>query len=130
MLVNYFKIAIRNLRKNMLFSFINILGMSISLASVFIIALFVNDELAFDKHITDSDRKFRMYNYRVSDSGEAGNLAIVPYPMATFLQKDFPEIESTLRIMDTYGSNLFESGDKKIEENNGIYADPTIGDML
>lgn len=130
MLVNYFKIAIRNLQKNMLFSFINILGMSISLASVFIIALFVNDELAFDRHISDADRKFRMYNYRVTDSGEAGNLAIVPYPMATFLQKDFPEIESTLRIMDTYGSTLFESGDKKMEENNGIYSDPNIGDML
>jgi putative ABC transport system permease protein len=130
MLVNYFKIAIRNLQKNMLFSFINILGMSISLASVFIIALFVNDELMFDKHITDADRKFRMYNYRVSDSGEAGNLAIVPYPMAAFLQKDFPEIESTLRIMDTFGENLFESDDKKMPEENGIYAEPSIGDML
>lgn len=130
MLFNYFKIAFRNLLKNKLFSLINILGMSISLASVFVISLFVHDEFRFDKHIADADRKFRIYNYRVTDSGEAGNLAIVPYPMATFLQKDFPEIESTLRIMDTYGTTLFESGDKKVEESNGIYADSTIGEML
>ena len=130
MLLNYLKIAVRNLLKNKLFSLINILGMSISLASVFIIALFVYDEFRFDKHIADADRKFRLYNYRVSDSGESGNLAIVPYPMAPFLQKDFPEIESTLRIMDTYGTALFEAGDKKIEESNGIYADVNIGDML
>jgi putative ABC transport system permease protein len=130
MLFNYFKIALRNLLKNKLFSLINILGMSISLASVFVITLFIHDEFLFDKHIVDADRKFRLYNYRVTDAGEAGNLAIVPYPMADFLKKDFPEIESTLRILDTYGTTLFELGDKKIEESNGIYADANIGDML
>jgi putative ABC transport system permease protein len=130
MLFNYSKIAIRNLLKNRLFSTINILGMSISLAIVFTIALFVNDELGYDAHISHPDQKFRVYNYKVSDGGDAGNFSVVPYPFATYLQKDYPEIESTLRIMDTFGENLFEAGDKRIQEAGGIYAEPTITDML
>jgi putative ABC transport system permease protein len=130
MLFNYFKIAFRNLLKNKLFSFINVLGMSISLAIVFTITLFVRDEQSYDKHITDSDRKFRVYNYKVNDNGETGNLPIVPYPFATYLQKDYPEIESALRIMDTFGEQLFEAGSKKIQEKNGIYAEPSIVEML
>lgn len=48
MLLNYVKIALRNLQKNKLFSVINISGMAVSLASSFLIALFVRDELKFD----------------------------------------------------------------------------------
>ena len=130
MLRNYLKIAIRNLLKNKLFSFINIFGMSISLASVLVISMFVNDELKYDKHIADNDRKFRIYNDRRSDNGDQGNIAVVPYPFATYLQKDYPEIESTLRIMDTFGENLFEAGDKKLQEGNGIYAEPSVIDIF
>ena len=46
------------------------------------------------------------------------------------MQKDFPEIESTLRVLDTYGDKLFEVNDKKILESHGIYSEPTVFDML
>src|SRR5688572_22563183 len=130
MLINYIKIAVRNLLKNKLFSFLNVIGISLSLACVFTISLFVNDELSYDSHIADAERKYRLYNYRVTEAGEAGNFAVIPFPMATYLQKDFPEIESTLRIMDTFGKNLFETGDKQIEEANGIFAESAIFDMF
>lgn len=130
MFLNYFKIAFRNLMKNRLFSVINILGMSISLTSVFTIALFLNDELQFDEHIIDADRKFRFYNSRVADNGETGNLAVLPYPLATYLQKDLPEVESTLRIMSTFGDNLFEANGKQLQQANGVFAETEIVDML
>ncbi|HEY0654702.1 MAG TPA: ABC transporter permease [Chryseosolibacter sp.] len=130
MLSNYLKIAFRNLMKNKLFSVINILGMSISLTSVFTIALFVSDELKFDTHIADVDRKFRLYNARIADNGETGNLAVLPYPLATYIQKDLPEVETTLRIMSTFGDNLFETEGKQIQQSNGVFAEPEITDML
>jgi putative ABC transport system permease protein len=130
MLLNYLKIAFRNLMKNKLFSFINILGMSISLTSVFTIALFISDELKFDKHIADADRKFRFYNSRVSDNGETGNLAVLPYPLATYIQKDLPEVESTLRLMSTFGDNLFEANGKQIQQSNGVFAEASAVEML
>jgi putative ABC transport system permease protein len=130
MLMNYLKIAARNLLKNKLFSFINILGMSLSLASVFIIGLFVLDELSFDDHISNADRKFRVVNTRISDAGDNAEFPIIPYPFADYLKKDFPEVESTARVMDTFGEQLFELGDKRFQEGNGVYAESSIIDML
>ncbi|HEY0740762.1 MAG TPA: ABC transporter permease [Chryseosolibacter sp.] len=130
MLANYLKIAFRNLMKNKLFSVINILGMSISLTSVFIIALFVFDEMKYDAHIEDADRKFRFYNSKTSDTGENSKLAVLPYPLATYIQKDLPEVESTLRIMSTFGDNLFEANGKQLQESNGVFAEGEITNML
>jgi len=130
MLLNYIKIAFRNLQKNKLFSVINISSMAISLASCFLISLFVWDELRFDRHHPDGDRTFRIYNIRQGDDGVVNYLPIVPYPFATYMQKDFPEIESTMRLMDTYGEQLFEIDGKKILQENGIFAEPNAFDML
>jgi putative ABC transport system permease protein len=130
MIRNYFKIAFRNLLKNKLFSVINILGMSISIACVLTIALFVNDELKYDQHITDSDLKFRIYNTRIPDNDAAANVAVVPYPFATYLQKDYPEIETIIRMMDTFGENLFEVGETRTQERLGYYTEPGIVDLL
>ncbi len=130
MLLNYIRIAFRNLAKNKLFSFINIAGIGISLACCFLIALFVHDELLFDRHHPDGDRTFRVYNIRESNDGETNYLPTVPVPFASYMENEFPEIESTLRIMDTYGEQMFEIGGKKIMESRGIYAEPAVFDML
>lgn len=130
MLLNYIKIAVRNLQKNKLFSLINISSMAISLASTFLITLFVWDELKFDRHHPDGDRTFRIYNIRQGDDGIVNYLPIVPYPFATYMQKDFPEIESTMRVMDTYGEQLFEIDGKKIMQQNGLFVEPNAFDML
>jgi putative ABC transport system permease protein len=130
MLLNYIKIALRNLQKNKLFSVINISSMAVSLASFFLISLFVLDELKFDKHHPDGDRTFRVYNIRQGDDGIVSHLPIVPYPFATYMQKDFPEIESAVRIMDTYGEQLFDIDGKKMLQANGLFAEPGVFDML
>lgn len=130
MLVNYFLIAIRNVSKYKVFSFINILGMAVSLASCLLIGLFVWDELSFDRFHPDGDRTYRVYNIRTSDDGVTNYLPIVPYPFASYMQKDFPEIESTLRILDTYEEQLFELGDNRSMEGGGMLVEPTVFDML
>jgi putative ABC transport system permease protein len=130
MLTNYIKIALRNLMKNKLFSFINISGMAIGLASCLLIGLFVRDELLFDRFHPDGDRTYRVYNIANQSDGTSRYLPIVPYPFASYMQKDFPEIESTLRMMDMYGELLFEGKGKKMMEPNGLYAEPSVFDML
>ena len=129
MIVNYIKIAFRNQMKNKLFSIINICGMAIGLASCLLITLFVWDEWQFDRHHPDGDRTYRVYNI-TSREGVESYLPILPYPFASYMQKDFPEIESTLRILDTYEEQLFEHGDKRIMEGAGLIAEPTFFDML
>jgi putative ABC transport system permease protein len=130
MLFNYFKIAFRNLAKNRLFSIINISGMAISLASCFLIALFVWDEWRFDNFHPDGDRTFRVYNIRNGDDGATNFLPIVPLTFGPYMQKDFPEVESTLRLLDTYGEQLFDVGGKRVLYKDGIYAEPSVFEML
>lgn len=129
MFSNYLVIAFRNLAKYKVFSTINIAGMAISLASCLLISIFVADELSYDRHIEDADRKFRVYNI-VTMEGMQRHLAINPYAFATHMQRDFPEIESTLRILDTYESQMFQLGEVKSQESQGVVSESSIFDML
>lgn len=128
MIKSYLLIAWRNLVKNLAFSIINISGMTISLASCILILLFIWDELSYDRHHPDGDRTFRIYNV-VDNSGFESSIPIVPYPYASFIQKDFPEVENSLRMMNT-SQQLFELRDSKILESDGFYAESTVFDML
>ncbi len=128
MLSNYIKIAVRNLFKNRLFSVINISGMAISLAACLLIALLAWDELSYDDYHPDGDRTFRVYNI-VDHAGVKSYRPIVPYPFAIFIQKDFPEVESTMRFLAN-GEQLFEHNDKRIKEGHSIAAESNVFDML
>ncbi len=130
MISNYIKIGIRNILKHKLFSFITIIGMAISIASCLLVSIFVWGELSFDQYHPDAERTYRIYNVREETGGLTHNLAIVPPAFAPRLQADYPEVESTLRIMDTYGSKAFEIDGEKYKESSGIYAEPSILDML
>lgn len=127
---NYIKVITRSLRKSTLFSLINILGMAISLASCVLISLFVFDELQYDRHHAHGDRTFRLYNARIGEEGVTNYYPIVPNTFGPYMQKDFPEIESHMRMMDMYGEVLFEKDSKKFMEGGGVYAEPNIFDML
>ncbi len=126
---NYLVIALRNIAKYRVFSAINVVGMAISLASFLLISLFVFDEWSYDQHHVDGARTFRVYN-TVIQEGVVSELPIVPYPYASYLQRDFPEIESTLRILDTYEAQLFQVGDQKLTQEHGIISESAIFDML
>ncbi len=56
MLHNYIKIAVRNLVKNRTYSFINIAGLAVGLATCLVIALYVLDDLSFDQNQPKADR--------------------------------------------------------------------------
>jgi len=59
MLQNYVTVALRNLAKHKLYSFINIAGLAVALACAMLIMLFVRDELSFDKYMPDHERIYR-----------------------------------------------------------------------
>jgi putative ABC transport system permease protein len=113
MLRNYLKIAVRNLLKSKLFSFINIAGMAISIGTFLIITLFVADELKFDKHIDDVSLKFRVYNELIEEDGGRKKGAMIPPPMGPTLVAEFPEVEYATRFLNFNRPILFQYDDKK-----------------
>jgi putative ABC transport system permease protein len=130
MFQSYLRIGLRNLLKNKLFSAINIGGMAISISCFLIIALFIADELRFDKHVEDADLKFRVYNDHFNDDGSRRKGAMVPPMIAPTLQAEFPEVDYYTRFLNINGNVLFEAGDKKLIETKGGYADTTVFRMF
>ncbi len=96
MLRNFFKITFRNLLRKKVFSSINILGLSIGMASALLILLWVQNELSYDRFFTKTDRLYKMYN-RDYFEGELHSWNSTPKIMATTLKKDYPEVEAVTR---------------------------------
>ncbi|RYZ28945.1 MAG: FtsX-like permease family protein [Chitinophagaceae bacterium] len=125
MFKNYFKTAIRNLLRYKGFAFINILSLTIGIVGCLVIGLFVWDEQQFDKHIPNADNIYRIYEERTDNSGLTFN-APVPPAYTDFLQRQFPEVDTTTRIMMLGDKYLLENGDKQAYEDKGLFVDPSF----
>ncbi len=97
MLWNYFIIAVRNIRKHKFFFFINITGLSLGIACALLIALFVIDELKYDRFNTQADRIYRLTSH-INYGGNDFRLATCPAPLAGKMRKEIPEIEEVTRF--------------------------------
>lgn len=121
----YLKIAFRNFRREWKFTLINLFGLTIGLSTCLLIVLFINTEQSFDKFIPGGENIYRVYN-QIPRQGELRNTAGTPPMFATALQNDIPGVEKTLRLMKIQSRDLFEAGEKKMYEENGIASDPSF----
>ncbi|HKR05924.1 MAG TPA: ABC transporter permease [Bacteroidia bacterium] len=97
MFTNNFKIAWRNITRNKVNSFINIAGLAIGMASVILIAFYVQDELKYDKFFKNSGRIYQVNLNGIQDGTDfwTGN---TPPTVGPALVSEIPEIESYIRI--------------------------------
>lgn len=122
MVKNFFKVALRNMRKQSLFSLINILGLSIGIAASLFVLLYVTDELSYDKFHSDIEKM-----YRIDLSGNIAGQEIVTSnscpPLGPALVAEIPEIVSSLRMQRL--SDVVIKIDTKsfIEEDKMFFAD-------
>ena len=114
---NYLKTAWRNIRRNKLFSAINILGLSIGIATCFIIMLYVQDELSYDRFNEKAGRIFRIAFKANIDGGKIFEGNVMP-PVAAALKNDYPEVEEATRL------NL--NGDTKITYDNKTFKESKL----
>ena len=94
MLKNYIKIAVRNLKKNRTYSFINILGLSIGITCSLFMMMWVVDELSWDKFQTNADTLFRVEQDQPNPKGMF-HVNITPYPMGPALKEEIPDEDIT-----------------------------------
>ncbi len=121
MIRNYFKIAWRNLIRNKGFSILNITGLSIGLAVVILIAVWINFELNYDQFHTNNDRIYQVNNQTPVD-GEIWTWNSTPKVMAPVIKKDYPEVEAAVRYF--YDTPLLFSNDNKKIKTSGTIVDP------
>ncbi|MDC6388239.1 ABC transporter permease [Maribacter sp. PR1] len=122
---NYLKISFRNIWKNKVFSFINILGLSIGLSAAFVIGAMVYYDLSFDKFHPDGERIYRITTSFKSPSGEFYN-AGVTVPLAQELHNmEMSELESVAPFFTAYPLYVEnpETGNKFKRPDFVIYTD-------
>lgn len=120
MFKNYFKVAVRHLRRNKLYTAVNIFGLAIGIASCLLIGLYIQQELSFDHFHKNANRIARVtweYNF-----GNAENkVAVTGTKVGPEFQRRFPEVQAFVRLLKYprtvgYGTQVFE-------EKNFLYAD-------
>ena len=121
MLKNYFKIAFRNIIRHKIFSFINIAGLAVGMASFLLISLWVRHELTFEKFHQNKDNLYRVVT-NVQDEGRVLTENTTPVPLAATLKNTFPEINRVCRT-SWVTNHLFRVADKEIT-SGGIFVDP------
>ncbi len=97
MLKSYLTIFMRILMRQKVYSFINIFGLAIGFAASLLIALYINDELSYDKFHKDADRIYRI-GIGVILKGEQSDFAVTGSPVAEALYNESPGIESHCRF--------------------------------
>lgn len=123
MVKNYLITAWRNLIKNKAFSLINILGLSIGISVCFVIMLFVQDELSYDRFNEKSDRMYRIIFTASINGGKISESVVMP-PVASALVNDFPEVEQATRLRTEgqpnveYNNNSFKEGRLALVDSN------------
>ncbi len=125
MIKNYISIALRNIRQNPLYSFINIFSLAIGLAACLVIFLFISDEKSFDAFHSQKDRIYRLDEVQSFPGTNTQKVALTMPGMAPALKADFPEVESVTRFMNR-SKLLVARGENKILIPNMAYVDTSF----
>jgi ABC-type antimicrobial peptide transport system permease subunit len=125
MLKTYFKLAYRNIIKDKAYSIINISGLAIGLASSILILLWVQNELSYDKFHKNAGQIYRV-NSDFGDSKTAASSAGMPFG----LKAELPVVKNAARLYPGFPSILFETGNRKFQEEHVFYADPGFMEMF
>jgi putative ABC transport system permease protein len=111
---NYLRIALRNIARNRISSFINVAGLAIGIASCLLIFLYVQNELSYDRHFKNHDRIFRITTL-INLQSQTDHFALSAPGLAPALKEDYPEIEQAVRMMPV-GKQAIWHDDKMYKE--------------
>ena len=130
---HYVRTAWRHLSRRPHFSILNIFGLSLGVASVIIIGLYLRHEFGFDAVQERADRIYRIVADRKYENGRVRSLAPTSPPLAESVERAVPEIEASTRIFVpkyTTGRVEIRRDDKAFYEEAFFFADPTIFDIF
>jgi len=124
MIKNFLLIALRNLKKDLWYSLLNILGLTIGITFSLFLIFYIKDELNYDRHNKKADHIYRINTY-VHEKDKNTDMAITQLPLGPAMKKDYPEVEEMVRFASRERT-LFKSGDNSFYEKKVYYADSTI----
>jgi putative ABC transport system permease protein len=129
MIKNYFKIAVRNLRRNRIYSFINIGGLTVGLTCCLLIFYFINHEYSYDNFHNSADNIYRINTHLSNQAGEVTKFINTPPAFAAVVKEQFPEVEKSTRLRYAMRT-LLQKDDHYFYETDGFYADSSFFDIF
>ena len=120
MIRNYFKISLRNIRKNSLYSFVNVVGLTTGFVACLLIGIFVWSELTYDGFHQHGDRIAKVY-MEFQYSGTLNKADVTGTKVGPQFQRVFPQIESYVRTMKS--SHSVSNDSETFEETRILFAD-------
>jgi len=125
MLKNYLIVALRNIFKHKGYSFINIFGLGLGMASAVLIFLFVRYERSYDRFHEEADRIHRIA-VRASIGDTKIRQVYTPAILTPTLLDNYPEVEYSIRLQNSSDGVAVRTGDKAFNEYKVTYADADI----
>lgn len=133
MLHNYFITAFRNLWKYKFYSLINIVGLTLGVVSCIFIALYVYDELSYDRFHEKAERIYRVTEF-IDTEGSGERSSSVPFPTGPTLAEEYEtHIETQVRFFDFQSPTLFISErelEREFNEPDVLFVDSTFFDVF
>ncbi|MCF8308894.1 MAG: ABC transporter permease [Bacteroidales bacterium] len=129
MLINYLKIALRNILRNRTYSVINLLGLTVGITASVLILLFVQYHLSFDDHFENKENKYRIVEIQQAQGVGEQHVAFTMAPLAPQIKQDFAEVKQACRVM-AWGGGLLKYKENAFETNYFAFADTNVFDML
>ncbi len=129
MIKNYIKIALRNLRRNKLYSLLNIAGLAIGITCCILILLYVQDELSYDRFHENADRIYRVTTHFVLKD-RIMDFASTAHVQGPMFKEAYPEVENYVRF-NSYGSRrMIRYKDVSYAEEKFIWVDNSVFDIF
>ncbi len=120
MIRNYFKIALRNLSKNKVYTFINITGLAMSIGAVILLFSLINFELSHDSFHQKSERIHRIVRKMTYPDGNVEHTSGSPLAIIDALKQDIPQFEKIVPICGTIEPQITVLGKDKNSNSNAI----------
>ena len=128
MIRNYIKVTLRNLHKNLLYSFVNTAGLAVGLACVLVIISYIRLELSYDKFHDQGDRIYRI-TQTWNDDGRRVESAKVHAPLAPLISETVPSASKVARVYP-YPVFISKDGQSKSKEDLFCFADSTFFEIF
>lgn len=129
MLGNILLTMIRNMKRNLLFTMINIVGLSIGIAATLLIVLWIRDEWAVDRFHENGDRVYRVIEIQNVKGRNPTHVPYRPMPLGPALEMEFPSVEKAVRIMPI-GKMVLGMEGRNVEVDRNLIVEDGFFDLM
>jgi putative ABC transport system permease protein len=127
MFKNYFRIALRKMMQQKMYSLINIGGLALGIACFLLISVYVNREMSYDKFHKNRENIYRVYRIENEPSGRV-SAASTPHALPKALLNDYPGLENVVSILSTREEEI--KANENVFQEKILFASPNFFDVF